>query len=179
MTPEHSTSFKEFVMRKSLALLCALLLVLLIPLAAPAQPAIGDYEITLSGSGTAAKDFGDGAFGASIGVGKFIEPNVELGVRQSLAYVSDGALWFASTRFALDLHVTLGKAQPFVGASIGLDYGTDAKTVWSFAPEAGLKWYLAGGGRAFLYASIAYDIVFDSDIDNRFVFNLGVGFNLP
>ena len=148
-----------------------------------AQPETGDWEFTLGGSGSADQEFDSGGFGLNGSVGYFFNPNLELGLRQSLNYNSEADNEFAgSTRAAVDWHFTqLGKFVPFVGVNTGIDYNSDENT-WGIGPELGFKYYVMP--KTFIMAMGEYRWYFDdfSEIDNNaddgaFVFTVGIGFN--
>src|SRR6184192_4031475 len=86
---------------------------LLLPFAVNAQPAAQDWEVTLGGSGSFQSDFKGGTdrntgkhvsggdFGANLGLGYFINDNVDVSVRQALRY-GTGGTWTGATRGAVD-----------------------------------------------------------------------------
>ncbi len=158
-------------------------LALLPAMAAQAQFQQGDYELTLSGSGSNGPDFNGTDFGVNANLGYFLTKELEVGVRQSVSYADDqgaGSAWFGSTRLALDYHFDLGRVQPYVGGNIGYQYG-DIHNTWEAAPEAGIKWFV--NSTTFIQLGVEYQFFFDQDSDasssfsdGRFLYALGIGF---
>jgi hypothetical protein len=159
--------------------LMALVLVLpATPAAAQAVP--GDWSISLNGAGVSQSSFDSGGFAAGIEIGHRFTEALEISLRQGVGYASgdgDGSsTWALSTRLGGDAFINFQRVQPFLGASIGVDYGSGSTpTTWSFAPEAGCRFYVQQ--RAFLFARIAYDIPL-SDGDNTWQYGIGIGLNL-
>ena len=158
-------------------------LALLPAMAAQAQFQQGDYELTLSGSGSNGPDFNVTDFGVNGNLGYFLTKELEVGVRQSASYADDqgaGSAWFGSTRLALDYHFDLGRVQPYIGGNIGYQYG-DIHNTWEAAPEAGIKWFV--NSTTFIQLGVEYQFFFDQDSDasssfsdGRFLYGLGIGF---
>lgn len=161
---------------------------LALPLAANAQPAAQDWDVSLSGAGMAQNDFkgsprsgSSGNFGAQLSLGYFVNDNVEVAVRQSLFYASStvGALWNGNTQAAIDYNLHMDKFVPFVGANLGYGYGNKGFTdTWNFGPEAGIKWYLQE--KAYMFGMAEYLMPFKGKTFNNgsWAFTLGVGMNL-
>jgi opacity protein-like surface antigen len=102
---------------------------MLLPLAVNAQPAAQDWELTLGGQGQFQSDFKGsprsgpgGAFGAQIGLGYYLNDNIDVGVRQALNYVSNGT-WAGATRAFIDYNIIMDRLVPFIGGNIGYQYG--------------------------------------------------------
>jgi hypothetical protein len=158
---------------------------LALPAAALAQPAAHDWDIQLGGQGSATSDFrakggrAGGNFGAGLSLEYFVNDNVEVGVRQSLGYASNG-LWNGSTRVAADYNIILDKFVPFIGVNGGYAYGNRHQTdSWILSPEAGIKYYLQS--KAFIYGMAEYQVPTrgrDSLGNGNWVFSLGIGMNL-
>lgn len=149
-----------------------------------AQPNAGDWEFTLGGGGDANNDFNHGGFNVAGSVGYFFTPNFEAAVRQNVIYDShsNDDAWAGSTRVALDYNFLFDKFVPFVGANVGLDYN-EHDSSWGIGPEAGIKYFVHD--KTFLFVMGEYRWLFDKldQIDNnaddgRFVFTLGIGFNI-
>ena len=138
---------------------------MLAPLAVNAQPAAQDWEITLGGNGTFQSDFkgsprsGQGGnFGANLGLGYYINDNVDIAVRQSLGYGTRGT-WVGATRAAVDYNIVMDKLVPFIGAELGYAYGNKGVVdSWGFGPEAGIKYYLQS--KAFIFGMAEYQMPF-------------------
>lgn len=158
---------------------------LLLPTLAFAQPTKGDFEFTLSGSGSNDSEFSAGAFGLSGSIGYFFTDVFEVVGRQSLSFADseDGSSsWIASTRFGVDYHFDLDKVRPFVGVTTGAAYGDGVKESWILAPEVGVKWYVRE--KTFIYGMVEYQFFLNrgddagkSFSDGQFVYTVGIGFN--
>src|SRR3954470_7460937 len=99
LEPE-TEEYKYMLKVKVLSLAAALLL----PFAVNAQPAAQDWEVTLGGDGKFQSDFKGsprsghgGEFGAALGLGYYLNDNLEGVVRQSLRYGTEGK-WTGYTR---------------------------------------------------------------------------------
>jgi len=147
----------------------------------------GGVEFAFAGSGSSDKDF-DGtqlSFDGSVGV--FLNPMVEIGLRQSATYATSNNaddFWSATTRGFLDLQFNLGRFAPFVGANIGYVYG-DVNDTFAAAPEAGVKLYLGDSADTFIFGRVEYQFFFDdaeeaddSFDDGQFIYSIGVGVRL-
>lgn len=177
---------------KSLLLALPLLLV---PLAAGAQdygdqereygPEQGDWETTLSGSGSNDNDFDAGGFGATGELGYFFTDNAEVFFRQTLNFADsdtgDDSL-LGITRVGVDYHFPIGRVHPFIGANFGGVYGNETQETFTAAPEAGVKIYALE--TTFFFAQAEYQFFFDnassadeSFEDGLFAYTVGVGFN--
>jgi hypothetical protein len=156
-----------------------------LPLVANAQPAAQDWELTLGGGGRAQNDFkgsarsGEaGRFNANLGLGYFLNDNLEIGARQSLGYGSRGG-WTGSTTAAVDYNIIMDKLVPFVGANLGYTYGNQRRPdFWEFGPEAGIKYYIQQ--KAFIYGMAEYLMPFRGETiaGGSWRFTVGLGLNL-
>lgn len=154
-----------------------------LPFVVNAQPAAGDWDVSVGGTGAAQSDFkgspasGPGAaFGANLSVGYFLNENVEAGVRQGLAYASTGQ-WTGSTRAFLDYNVLMDKLVPFIGANVGYFYGNRGQLdSWAFAPEAGLKYYIQE--KAYLFGMAEYQMPLRGKTFKNGMWQLTVGIGL-
>lgn len=142
----------------------------------------GKWEFTLSGTGSSSQDVDSGSFGVSGGLGYFIADQLELGVRQTVAYsdFNAGTNVVASTSVNLDYHFDLGQFQPFIGASIGYTYG-DVNDSFYGGPEGGIKYFVKP--ETFIYGLVQYQYFFDQGSgivnnfdDGSFVYAIGIGF---
>ena len=111
--------------------------------AAPVTPSY--WVVSLGGVGeTVTTGDTDTVFGADLSVGytgKLLLP-LEAGVRQGVSYDGDSTVF--STRLYGDwtlVSVAKDTVDVFVGANAGLTYG-DLQTVWTAAPEAGVRWWV-------------------------------------
>lgn len=152
-------------------------------LAAPAfgqrvTPDQGEWELTLSGSGSNDRDFDEGEFSITGDIGQYVTPEILLALRQTVSYVSEGDdNFFASTRLAADYHFDIGHdLVPFIGGNIGYVYGGRVRDTFAGGPEGGIKYYMKDN--AFLFARVEYQYFFRSnDLDDRFIYGIGAGFN--
>ena len=159
----------------------------LLPAAAASAQVRGPWELELSGSGINGVHFNGFTGALNLGVGYFFNENLELGVRQTLAYTDVGvpATLNGQTRVAVDFHIPLGDQNqflPFFGANLGYVYGNNGfRDTWELAPEGGIKWFV--GPDAFLFGSIEYEFFFRTGSginggfkNGQFVYTLGIGF---
>ena len=145
---------------------------------ASAEPEAGDFEVTLSGSGTSSKGFDSTAFGIAGSFGWFWTDNIEIGVRKSAAIADseDDTDYAGSIRAFVDYHFDLGKVQPFVGFSLGAEYGDNVNDNFILGPEVGLKYFVKP--KTFLFGQAAYQFNVDEDPDDgSFFYTVGMGFN--
>ena len=159
--------------------------VLAAPFAVNAQPAAQDWEVTLGGGGQFQSDFKGsprsgpgGSLGAQLGLGYYLNDNLEGVFRQSLNYVSNGT-WAGSTTAAVDYNILMDKLVPFIGANIGYAYGNRGiNDRWGFGPEAGIKYYLQS--KAFIFGMAQYEMPFQGKTFKEGTWNLtlGLGLNL-
>jgi hypothetical protein len=159
--------------------------VLLLPFAVNAQPAAQDWEVTLGGGGSFQSDFKGsprsgpgGNFGAQLGLGYYINDNVDISVRQALNYGTRGT-WTGATRGAIDYNILMDKLVPFVGAELGYAYGNKhVLDSWGFGPEAGVKYYLQS--KAFIFGMAEYQMPFrGKTLENgSWQLTLGLGLDL-
>lgn len=166
----------------------ALLLVLL-PTVSQAQFGRGLRELTLSGSGSSSRQFDGGNVSATGELGWYVSPKLELGIRQSVRWDKDnnGSLWGGATRFYSDYHYGSGQWRPYVGASMGVAYGTTREsgkinTTLFAGPEAGLKFYVQPA--AFLFFQMEYQFRFKeggemplNDKGGVYSYSFGAGYN--
>ena len=155
----------------------------LLPTVAQAQFDEGDWEMTLTGSGSSDNDFDATVLSVDVAVGYFFTDALEAGVRQGLAIADTGddSNWAGSTRVFLDYHFDLDRWQPYVGAQFGYIYGDDVHDTFVAGPEAGVKYFV--NATTFVFASVEYQFLFDDGDDaddaiddGRFVYGLGIGF---
>jgi outer membrane protein W len=181
------------MLRKLFALpVLGLAAAVLMPSAAKAQEYgfdAGNWELTLSGSGTNDRDFNGTSFGATGSLGYFFTDNLEVVLRQNITYTdvntASGSAWNGSTDLALDWHFDLGRWQPFVGANIGYAYGDSTNDTWEAGPEAGVKYFITQS--TFVQLMAQYEFFFDtgsnsfgrdSFSDGAFFYSLGLGVKL-
>lgn len=146
-------------------------------------PSDGDWEFTLSGTGSSDEDFDNTVFGATFSIGYFFTEALEVALRQSIFVADNGGTDFSgTTRVAGDFHFDLDAWRPFIGASFGATYGDNVDDTWLAGLEGGVKWYVKP--ETFIFAMIEWLWFFDDagDIgdqfdDGQWVYTLGIGFN--
>jgi outer membrane protein W len=148
----------------------------------------GNWELTLAGTGMNDRDFESTEFGIQGSIGYFFSDNLEVAVRQNVAYTDgpgshDGSSWNGTTDLALDWHFDLGRWQPFIGANVGYNYGEDTNDTWEAGPEAGVKYFVTQS--TFIQVLAQYEFFFksgdatsDSFSDGAFFYSLGLGVKL-
>lgn len=157
-------------------------LMMLVPATfAQAQFRPGDWEMTLSGSGSSDESLDGGTLNVNTSIGYFVDDRWELLVRQGVGYTDLSNNFSGSTRVAADYHFDLDRWQPFIGVSFGYVYGGEFRDTWAAGPEAGVKYFV--NDTTFVYGSLAYEFFFRnaSNIDDnfkngQFVYGLGIGF---
>jgi hypothetical protein len=149
---------------------------LALPLAVNAQPAAQDWEVILSGGGSAESDFDTGQFGTTLSLGYYLNDNLEVGVRQSINYHSSG-VWDGATRAAVDYNFVMDKLVPFVGANIGYTYRSrNRDDSWGWGLEGGIKYYLQS--KAFVFGIAEYSMPFQGKMFREGVWQFGVGIGM-
>lgn len=148
-------------------------------------PEMGDWELTLGGSGASNNDFDNSQGGINVSLGHFVSDTLEVSVRQSVNYSNgstDNAEFDASTFLAVDQHFGTGNLRPFLGLNFGGLYGENTSDTWAAGVEGGLKLYVKE--KTFVYALVNYawtfndsDGVTDNFDDGAILWSLGVGFN--
>jgi len=140
-------------------------------------PYAGWWEMTLAGAGTSTDNFDQNTFNAALGIGYYLTENVIVGGRQFLNFqVNDVDDWDGATFVFADYQFDFGRWQPFVGLSIGGNYGKepiDEDFLWG--PEFGLKYYV--NETAFAFGAAGYQLSFDDCCDDG-VFNYTIGFGI-
>jgi len=148
-------------------------------------PSEGEWEATLSGTGTSDNDFDNHTVGLSGSLGKYVTDNWLLGVRQSLNFADveggEDRTNFATRMFG-DYVFDLGRWRPYIGASLGYIYGDNVNDTFAAGPEVGVKYY--ADRNTFVYLQAEYQFAFedaddadDAADDGQFFYGVGVGFN--
>ncbi len=143
----------------------------------------GQWEMTLVGSGTSDESLNGTTLSTEAGIGYFISDNLELTVRQGIAYADRPGNddWNGSTRAGLDFHFGFDPLYPFIGVGFGMLYGDSVNEQFIAGPQGGLKCLV--NHTTFLFAMAEYEFLFDDadDVDDnfddgRFVYSIGIGF---
>ncbi len=116
----------------------------LLPAIAQAQFEQGNWDLQLSGNGTASHggSFNTGSASANVQLGYFMSKEMEVGVRQGLIWADGGSAWGGSTAAYFDWNFDMDRWVPYVGANLGYAYGTSIHDYWAAGPEAGVKYFL-------------------------------------
>ncbi|MEX0653716.1 MAG: hypothetical protein WD534_06505 [Phycisphaeraceae bacterium] len=147
-------------------------------------PRQGDWEFTISGSGSNDRDFDSGAFSVTGDLSHYLTRELSVGLRQDFGWAGGSGdiddSWTAASRATVAYHFDLGQWRPFIGGNIGYKYGRFTKDTGTAGPEAGLKWYVKE--ETFVFGRVGYDVEFDefNELDDNrgtWVYALGVGFN--
>ncbi|MFA7430741.1 MAG: hypothetical protein WCZ23_11340 [Rhodospirillaceae bacterium] len=149
-----------------------------------AAPRMGQWEATLSGSGSSDNDFDNNTIGVTGSIGQYLHPNVLVGLRQTLNYsgTANDDVFTGATRVFADYVLPLGRWQPYIGASFGGIYGEGVNDTFAAGPELGVKYY--ADANTFIFVQTEYQFTFqdarDADEafgDGGFFHAIGVGFN--
>ncbi|MBK8908855.1 MAG: outer membrane beta-barrel protein [Rhodospirillales bacterium] len=144
-------------------------------------PRVGDYEATLSGSGTSTNDFDNNTFGATGTIAYFFTDAIEVGLEQSIGFtVGDDDLvedaWNGRSLVFVDYNFNLGRFRPYVGAAVGGIYGKNVDDDGLYGLRGGLKYYVSEA--TFLQLGASYTPTFEDAFDEAVLnYTLGVGFN--
>lgn len=151
-----------------------------------AGPGAGSGEFSLAGTGSSDKDFNNSILAADVGVGRYLTPTSEVGLRQSVGFSDSdtgGSVWSGASRLFYDFHFDTGtKMRPLIGVNLGYIYGDQVDETFIGGPEIGLKYYVLD--QTFISVLVEYQLLFDSatDIDSRYddgvlAYGIGMGFN--
>jgi hypothetical protein len=159
------------------------LALLAVPAISSAAFEAGDFELTLTGSGTAPKSGTEAQIGATGSLGYFMTKEFEVGVRQEVTYLSTKRVagsdvsatnWGGFTDGFVDYHFDLGAWQPFVGAFGGYQYPGGLGGSWAVGPEVGVKYFV--NSTTFIFGSVGYSYALETPKTSTFQGNIGVGF---
>ena len=160
--------------------LLPVLAIFAIPAVASAQFQAGNWEMTLSGSGSNDQDFRTVDLSGNLSLGYFLTNAAELAVRQQITYADaaggGGSAWSGQTLAAFDWHFDLDRWQPFVGVNGGYSYGSSGiSDAWIGGPEVGVKYFV--NSTTFIQAVASYEFNLQEGIDDGgFLYGLGIGF---
>ena len=144
-----------------------------------------DFELRLDGFAQTDVEL-DGTNLAIAGtLGYFFSDQLEGGIRQTLTYTDIGAEALnGGTALFADYHFgTPGERfQPFLGASLGYNYGDTVDDTFFAGPEIGVKYFLDDNDDWFVFGQLEYQFFFEDSSgaddaldDGTFLFRLGVG----
>jgi hypothetical protein len=158
--------------------------------AAAASPALAqfqqqDYEIRLSGLANTDVEFDGANVDLAGSLGYFFSDQFEGGIRQGFSYTDIGAnATDGSTAFFANYHFGQPSStlQPFIGASLGYNYGDSTEDTFFAGPEGGVKYFLSNNGEWFIFGQVEYQFFFEDEDaaddaidDGQFLFRLGLG----
>jgi hypothetical protein len=154
----------------------------LLPAIAMAQPRQADWEMTLAGSGGADRDMDSGSFGVFAGVGTYVTDQILVSGRHNLSYANfpgGGTVWGNHFRIAGDYHFDLDVWQPFVGLSVGYQWGSAVRDAATAGAQGGVKYYV--NNRTFVFGLAEYQFTLRGGGDRlrrgSWLFSTGLGFN--
>ena len=157
--------------------LVPVLALFVLPAVAHAQFEAGNWDLQLSGTGSAVKggSFNTGDFSIQGQLGYLVTKEAEIGVRQSFIWADGGSASSGRTDAFLDYHFDLDRWQPYVGAAIGYTYGSNVTDSWIATPEVGVKYFV--NSTTYIDGAAGYAWNLDHGPDQGgYVFRLGVGF---
>ena len=142
-----------------------------------------DFELRLDGFAQTDVNLDSTNIAVSGSLGYFFTDQFEAGVRQTLSYsdvgasnTNGGTAVFANYHFG----DSTSQLQPFIGASIGYNYGDSITDTFFAGPEGGVKYFF--DEEWFLFGQVEYQFFFedagDADEafdDGQFLFRLGLG----
>lgn len=163
-------------------LVVPVLALLALPAIASAQFEAGDWEVTLSGTGSAPKSVDGGFIGVTGSAGYFLTKEAEVSLRQQVSYLNNDTelpnvsneAWGGLTEGAFDYHFDFGALQPFVGVYGGYEYPAGSMGYPAVGPEVGAKYFVNGTTFVFVRAGYTYDLT--DPTESFFVGDLGIGF---
>lgn len=157
----------------------------LLPVAVLAAPTAGTQEVTLSGAGDSDKDFDTNVLNIQGSWGQYLNESSLWGIRQSIG-ISDregeSTDFNGATRIFYDYHFGVGNTRPFIGASLGGQYGDGVEETFMAGPEIGIKHWV--NDTTFITGLVEYHFLFESGSeardnydDGRIFYSLGLGYN--
>ncbi len=182
-------SFRNFLSLRRLSFTAAALAAIAV-LSVPASPAQaefeqGNWELRLSGFAENDVNFDGVNVFVNGALGYFFSDQAEAGVRQAFSYTDIGVPGgFLSGQTTLFFNYHFGgrgeAMQPFIGASVGYQYGDGVPDLFLGGPEVGLKYFFDENW--FVFFEVAYLFYFE-DVDEadegfddgEFNYGLGIG----
>ena len=144
-----------------------------------------DFELRLDGFAQTDVEFDGALFNVSGSLGYFFSDQLEGGVRQTFQYsdINTNSL-DGGTGFFVNYHFgdVGARLQPFIGGSVGYNYGDTIDDTFFAGPEGGVKYFVGDNGEWFVFGQVEYQFFFedggaaDEAIDDgSFLFRLGLG----
>ena len=137
----------------------------------------GDWVLQLMGSGSNDKGFEHGAYQVDVFVGYFVTNNLQVNLSQGVAIASRPSSSAGVTQLSAFWNFPLNNQwDVYVGANVGLSYGTRMTGNGEFGPEAGVKFNINSTTYAFL--DVQWDFSFQNSDFSEFLYSLGLGVKL-
>lgn len=137
----------------------------------------GDFELSLSATGSTPQAVDSFVAGGTFSLGYFLTDSVEASVRQGVSYTDlSGSNWSFNTQAAADFNFSGlgdGKLVPFVGGFFGPTYGDNQTLQWFGGPEGGVKYFLSED--TLLNFTVQYGLPFEGG-DGVVTYGLGLSF---
>jgi outer membrane protein W len=150
---------------------------------ASAQFSEGDFEFRLDGQAQTDVELDGTDLNFTGSIGYLFTDQLEGGIRQGLGYTDiNASTTVGSTAAFVNYHFGQpdAKLQPFIGASLGYNYGDGISDTFFAGPEGGVKYFVSG--EWFVFGQIEYQFFFedgesadDAIDDGTFLFRLGFG----
>ena len=164
-------------MLRKLYLVVPVLALLALPALSRAQFEAGNWDLQLSGAGTASSggSFDTGDASAQFQLGYLLTKELEGGVRQTITWADGGSDWNGATFAFADYHFDMDRWQPYVGANLGYRYGNQGvNDAWLAGPEVGVKYFMNATTYVDLRAAYEWDL--NEGVDKgAYFFGLGIG----
>jgi outer membrane protein W len=144
-----------------------------------------DYTLKLDGLALTDVEFDSADITVTGSLGYFFTDQLEGGIRQTLSYNDiGGSTYNGGTGFFVNYHFgqTGDRLQPFIGASLGYNYGDTTTDTFFAGPEGGVKYFVGDNSDWFVFGQVEYQFFFedssgadDAIDDGSFIFRLGLG----
>jgi hypothetical protein len=145
----------------------------------------GDFELRFDGFAQADVEFDSSDIAVTGSFGYFFADQFEGGVRQTLSYddfggsnVNGGTAVFVNYHFG----GANEPLQPFIGGSLGYNYGDTVTDTFFAGPEGGVKYFIGDNDEWFIFGQVEYQFFFedasgadDAFDDGVFLFRAGFG----
>ncbi len=142
-----------------------------------------NFELRLDGFAQTGVNLDSTDISLSGSLGYFFTDQFEAGVRQTARYTDfRGSNLNGSTAVFINYHFgeVGGEWQPFIGGSLGYNYGDSVNETFFAGPEGGVKYFVSEDW--FVFGQVEYQFFFedgdeadDALDDGSFLFRLGLG----
>jgi hypothetical protein len=157
--------------------LVPVLALLALPALSYAQFEAGNWDLNLSGNGTAGSGGGLDTFDASVSgsIGYLTTKELEIGLRHQTIWSDGGSHTGGADAVFADYYFDLDRWQPYVGANIGYQYGDLLEDSWIAGPEAGIKYFV--NATTYIEGHVAYEWNLNNGPDQgQYFYGVGIGF---